>query len=444
MISDRFAYPDGRVLDYPQMFDAVQQYVSTERPDAAQSVTDLPDVVERFLINQRVEVNRPLPAIAGDMAQDMAGSSAVLSRYLDHLADFPTLEGININSWDSIVLKYTDKPDEWLEETFLSARHAYNILNRLVSRSRTGLLNEATPGAISYIIDGVRNTALCPPVAPKDVGVYASIRIVRPQSVSGEKLLEEKELSPDMLELLELFVLYGANTVFSGKPRAGKTALLNYLLSIAAKQPGVRIATIEEGSRELTLRRFDEKGRPVNQVLSLLARPSDKPEQNYNPNRLLEFCLRYDLDYLIPQEMRSSEAYSVQEAARTGMYVFTTLHCAHARAAYPRVVTLCQQKSHELASTLLEYATEAFPISAHLKKLKDNTRRCMEIVEAEGVENGVVKSRLLYRFAVEDNVQTEGGIKVIGHFEQMDRLSEALKETLLENGAPLAALRKFI
>ena len=49
-------------------------------------------------------------------------------------------------------------------------------------------------------------------------------------------------------------MLYGANMVFSGKPRAGKTALLNYLLSIAAKQPDVRIGTIEEGSRELTLR----------------------------------------------------------------------------------------------------------------------------------------------------------------------------------------------
>lgn len=444
MISDRFTYPDGRTLDYPEMFDAAQQYVSTERPDAAQTLNELPDVVQRYLINQRVTANRPLPEVAGDMAQDMAGSSAILSKYLDHLADYPTLEGININGWNSIVLKYTDKPDEWLEETFLSPRHAFNILNRLVSKSRTGLLNEATPGAISYIIDGVRNTVLCSPVVPKDVGVYASIRIVRPQSISGEKLLEEKELSADMLELLELFVLYGANIVFSGKPRAGKTALLNYLLSIAAKQPDIRIGTIEEGSRELILRRYDEQGRPANQVLSLLTRPSDKTEQNYNPNRLLEYCLRYDLDYLIPQEMRSEEAYSAQETARTGMAVYTTIHCAHARAAYPRIVTLCQQRSRELASTLLGYAVEAFPISVHLKKLKDNSRRCMEIVEAEGVESGAVKSRMLYRFIVEDNVRTEGGVQVVGHFEQTGGLSAAMKETLLENGAPLAALKKFI
>jgi pilus assembly protein CpaF len=444
MISDRFTYPDGRVLDYPKMFDVVQQYVSVERPDAAHALADLPDVVARYLINQRIEATRTLPAVAGDMAQDMAGVSAVLAKYLEHLEDYPTLEGINVNGWNSIVLKYTDKPDEWLEDTFLSPRHAFNILNRLVSRSRTGLLNEATPGAISYIIDGVRNTVLCSPIVPEDVGVYASIRIVRPQSVSGEKLLEDGELSPDMLELLELLMLYGVNAVFSGKPRAGKTALLNYLLSIAAKQPDVRIGTIEEGSRELTLRRFDERGRPTNQVLSLLARPADKPEQNFNPNKLLEYCLRYDLDYLIPQEMRSEEAYAAQETARTGVAVYTTIHCAHARAAYPRIVTLCQQRSRELASTLLGYAVEAFPISVHLKRLKDNTRRCMEIVEAEGVDNGAVKSHLLYRYTVEDNVLKENGIQVIGHFEQAGGLSEHLREMLLENGAPLAALQKFI
>ena len=444
MKSDRFTFPDGHALNYPQMFEAVQRYVSTERPEAAHSVADLPEVIHRYLINLRVETTRPMPNVSEDIAQDMAGVSAVLSRYLDHLEDYLTLEEININAWNSIVLKFTDGPDEWLDETFLSPRHAFNILNRLVSRSKTGLLNESTPGAISYIIDGVRNTVLCSPIVPQDAGVYASIRIVRPQSVSGKKLLEEEELSPDMLELLELFILYGVNAVFSGKPRAGKTALLNYLLSVAAKQKDARIGTIEEGSRELTLRHFNEQGRPTNQVLSLLTRPSDRPEQNYNPNKLLEYSLRYDLDYLIPQEMRSEEAYAAQETARTGMAVYTTIHCAHARAAYPRIVTLCQQKSHELAETLLGYAVEAFPISVHLKKMKDGKRRCMEIVEAAGVENGQIKSRMLYRFSVKDNIRTEDGIKVVGQFEKTGELSDRLRETLLENGAPFAALKKFI
>ncbi|MFT9056988.1 MAG: ATPase, T2SS/T4P/T4SS family [Ethanoligenens sp.] len=444
MNTDRFTFPDGKNLTYWQMFELAQQYVSAENPQAARKLGELPAVVERYLINRRAEANRPLPEIAADLAEDMGGVSTVLARYLNHLPDYPTLEEINVNGWNSIVLKYTDRPDEWLEETFLSPRHAFNILARLVSKSRTGVLNETTPGAVSYIVEGVRNTVLASPIAPKDAGVYASIRIVRPQSVSGEKLLDEGELSPNMLELLVLFMLYGANMVFSGKPRAGKTALLNYLLSIVAKRRDVRIGTIEEGSRELTLRRFDAHGRPINQVLSLLTRPSDKPEQNYNPNKLLEYCLRYDLDYLVPQEMRSEEAYSAQETARTGMAVHTTIHCAHAKAAYPRIVTLCQQRSRELASTLLGYAVEAFPVSVHLKYMADGKRRCMEILEAEDVHDGIVKTRPLFRFAVKDNVKTEAGTRVVGQFEQTGRLSEPLQETLLSNGAPLLSLQKFV
>ncbi|MFT9057407.1 MAG: ATPase, T2SS/T4P/T4SS family [Ethanoligenens sp.] len=444
MISDHFTFQDGDSVPYRQMFEIVQRYVSAETPEAVNKPEQLPGVIERYLINRRAETNRPLPAVCADLAEDMGGVSAVLAKYLNHLPDYPTLEEINVNGWNSIVLKYTDRPDEWLEETFLSPRHARSIMEHMISRSRTGVLNENTPGAVSYIVEGVRNTVLTTPIVPKDVGVYASIRIVRPQSVSGERLLSGDELSPDMLELLVLFMLYGANMVFSGKPRAGKTALLNYLLSIAAKKHDVRIGTIEEGSRELTLRRFDGSGRPVNQVLSLLTRPSEKPESNFNPNRLLEYCLRYDLDYLIPQEMRSEEAYSAQETARTGMAVHTTIHCAHAKAAYPRIVTLCQQRSNELASTLLGYAVEAFPVSVHLKYMADEKRRCMEILEAEGTRGGIVKTRPLFRFAVKDNVRPETGVRVVGQFEQTGRLSGQLQETLLRNGAALSSLQKFI
>lgn len=122
----------------------------------------------------------------------------------------------------------------------------------------------------------------------------------------------------------------------------------------------------------------------------------------------------------------------------------TTIHSVYARAAYPRIVTLCQQKFQELTDTLLGYSVEAFPISVHLKKMRDGKRRCMEIVEAIGVESGQVKSRMLYRFSVRDNIRTEDRIKVVGQFEKTSELSDRLRETLLENSAPFAALKKFI
>lgn len=60
----------------------------------------------------------------------------------------------------------------------------------------------------------------------------------------------------------------------------------------------------------------------------------------------------------------------------------------------------------------------------------------MEILEAEGVQGGTVKTRPLFWFAVKDNVKTEIGVRVVGQFEQMGRLSGQLQEKLLGNGTP--------
>ncbi|MFT9057716.1 MAG: hypothetical protein ABF449_14140, partial [Ethanoligenens sp.] len=110
MISDRFTFQDGDVLPYQRMFEIVQQYVSAETPEAVNKPEQLPGIIERYLINRRVETSRPLPAICADLAEDMGGVSAVLAKYLNHLPDYPTLEEINVNGWNGIVLKFTDRP----------------------------------------------------------------------------------------------------------------------------------------------------------------------------------------------------------------------------------------------------------------------------------------------------------------------------------------------
>ncbi|MFT8888970.1 MAG: ATPase, T2SS/T4P/T4SS family [Ethanoligenens sp.] len=443
MITDRFIYPNGLLLTYDQMIRTVQQYVSTERASSAKTPKTLAPVIERYLINQRVETKRALSDIAVDMAEDMSGTS-FLSKYLNHLDDYPTLEEININAWNSIVLRYTDRQDEWLDESFRDPQHALDTINKLLSRSHSKRLTATTPGVVSYIVDleGVRNTAMCEPVIPRDAGVYASIRIVRPNVVTGENILSEQELAPDMLELLRLFVKYRISTAISGEKGAGKTSILNYLLSLIDRN--YRIGIIEEGGRELSLRRFDKNGRLINQVLSLLTHPSSDPEENYDASRLLELCLRFDLEYLVPQEMRSAEAYGAQEAARTGTAVFSSLHCNNADGTYPRIVTLCQKASRELSSVLLGYAVEAFPIAVYMQKMPDGNRRCLEIVEADGTDGGKLLTHPLFRYLIEDNKENDGNIQTIGHFEQVGHLSDRLRDRMLYRGASKTQLQKFL
>ena len=379
MNTDRFILPDGRELTYVQMSEEAQSYLYQERPEAsAAAPAVLQPEVESYLVSRRVETRRPLAEIAEDLAQDLTGPSAALAKYLNHLDAYPALEEININGWNSIWLRNTGLPDVRTEETFLSPSHARDKINMLLSNAGSPLLNPRTPGVVSYITEGVRNTALGEPLVPADAGLYASIRIIRPNVLTGATLLAEREFSPAMLRLLDLCVKYRISCAISGEKGAGKTSVLNYLL---AKIPSRRrVGIIEEGGRELSLRRFDADGRQNNQVLSLLTRSSKVEERNFDAGKLLELCLRFDLEYLVPQEMRDAAAYDALEASRTGTAVYATLHCNDADGTYPRIVSLCEKKSRELSSVLLGYAVEGFPISLHMRMM-GKERRCMEYID---------------------------------------------------------------
>lgn len=443
-MTDRFTYPDGTALDYPSMLARIQDFISRERSIAVKSVDTLWPVIAQRLIAQQIATVRPVPEIAVDMAQDMAGIGRILAKYLLHLDAYSTLEEINFNGYDSLWLRFTDRPDLRIDETFISPKELEDLITRLLTNSKSKQMNRSTPGVVSAIpgLKGVRMTVLGAPIVPDGVGAYVSIRIVRPNVVTGEKILASGELSRDMLRFLHMCVKYRESATISGEKGAGKTSLLNYLKSLI---PGkYRIGVIEEGARELSTNILDDTGRSITQVLSMLTRPKTNPDENYDASRLLELCLRFDLEYLIPQEMRDKEAYGAQECARTGTAVYSTLHCNDAKGTYPRIVTLCQKASSERASILMGYAVEAFPISAYMQKMPDGNRRCLEIVEAVGTDEGRAISNPLYRYIVEDNTVDAGGtVHTLGRFEQVGHISDRLRDRMLARGASRAELQTF-
>lgn len=437
---------ENGTVNYADLYSQLQKKLVAERSSSLSAgdvnLSVLAEILERYMIRKKVKAERPLSEIAADMAQDMAGTS-VLTKYLDHLDDYPDLEEININAWNFIVLEYADGHHETLEETFLNPQHALDIINKIISRTHGQLINESHPGTDSYITEAVRITAECWPLIPRDAGVYASIRIVRPNSISEPQLLASGEYSPDMLAFLRLCLKYGVSLLIGGKPKAGKTTLLNYLLESIADS--ARIGTIEEGSREISLQRYGADGRPLRQVLSVLTHPDESAAKNYDTNRLLELDLRYDLDAIVPQEMRSKEAHTAVESALTGAAVYSTIHSNDAESTYPRIVTLMQKTSRQPYEVLLSYAVEAFPIVVYLKQLSDKTRRCMEIMQADGVSHGRAECSTLFRYVVDDNVtDKDGEMDIRGHFERSGCLSARIARILLNNGAPRKLIEPFM
>lgn len=142
-------------------------------------------------------------------------------------------------------------------------------------------------------------------------------------------------------------------------------------------------------------------------------------------------------------EMRSSEAYTAQESARTGHTVLTTIHSNSCESTYSRMRTLCKRKYDMDDEVLMDLVTEAFPIVVFTKQLENKKRRLMEIMECEITPDGKRHFNSLFRYEITEN-RVEGDKFIInGTHKKVCGISESLKKRFLENGMPREVLNKI-
>ena len=154
-------------------------------------------------------------------------------------------------------------------------------------------------------------------------------------------------------------------------------------------------------------------------------------------------ALRFNPEIICVGEMRSAEAYSAQEAARTGHTVLTTIHSNSCEATYRRMVTLCKRKYDMADGTLMDLVTEAFPIVVFTKQLENKQRKMMEIMECEISPDGTRNFRTLFRFMITENRMEGDKFIINGHHERVSRISDSLQKRFLENGMPQEVLDRL-
>ena len=162
-----------------------------------------------------------------------------------HLAD-PDIEEININGWDDVALTHLDGRIEKAKEHFFSPTHAIDIVKKLLQHSGM-IIDNAAPIAQGHLPNNTRVTALKEPIVDADRGIAVSIRMLHPQRVDRESLLQTESITEEMLYFLEVCLRYGVSFVVAGRTSSGKTTLLNSLLG--SIPDGKRIYTIESGAR---------------------------------------------------------------------------------------------------------------------------------------------------------------------------------------------------
>ena len=281
-------------------------------------------------------------------------------------------------------------------------------------------------------------------VVMNEVGDHLdTLELCEALNITKEDFIKHGTATEEMMDFLSFAVRYGASTTVAGATSSGKTTLTGWLLTTIPHNK--RIFTIEAGSRELDLVERDENGKIINKVIHTITRESEDEKKSITQDNLLDMSLRFHPDYIVVGEMRSSEADSAQEAARTGHTVITTIHSNSCEATWRRMVTLCKRKYPNVDDTvILNLVTEAFPIVVYAKQLENKQRRIMEIMECEIKPDGEREYHTLYRYKISENRVEDGKFIIKGEHIKVEDPSPSLQRRMLENGASVEELNRFL
>lgn len=344
---------------------------------------------------------------------------SILTEYLND----DNVEGININSWRDIRVKYYSGK-EIKAESFISSDHAIVILKRLLQNSNV-TIDDAVPVGEASINSNVRIEAIMSPIVDKDVGISCYIRKLRDKVFTTQEYIDNNFATKDVLSLIQIGVKYGVSTHFVGRVNTGKTTLVKHALD--SLPDTMQIITIESGAREMNLVKEDENGNVVNNVVHMLTRTSDKESNNITQEKLVVAALRLNPDVLSVAEMRDVEAYAAVEASLSGHTVVSTVHAGSVKQGHKRIAGLCNKKYPVDYHTALTNACEAFPLGVFIHTTEDGIRRIMNISECYVDGKDEIHYNVLWEYQVEENViNADGSVTVKGEYVQVNNPSENL------------------
>ncbi len=427
--------------DFQTVLKDVQEYISSKYStlildgDNEEVKQHIKRYISKYVMDYRIQVKGMDEGKLIDTLYTEMAEFSFLTKYI-----FGTgIEEININSWRDIEVQYANGTCEKLQEHFESPEHAINVVRRMLHVSGM-VLDNASPAVLGHLSKNIRIAVLKTPLVDEDVGVAASIRIVNPLSLAKEDFVKSGTATAEELDFLSECLRYGISICVAGATSSGKTTITGWLLGTIPDSK--RIFTIENGSRELDLVR-EHDGAVCNSVVHTLTRASENEKQNIDQDSLLDMALRFNPEIICVGEMRSYEAYTAQEAARTGHTVLTTIHSNSCESTYRRMCTLCKRKYDIKDETLMALVTEAFPIIVFTKQLENKKRKVMEIMECEILPDGSMNFRTLYHYHIRENRMEGSRFIISGDHEKVNGISESLKRRLLENGMSKETLARI-
>ena len=288
---------------------------------------------------------------------------------------------------------------------FLNNEHVRRIIDRIIAPLGRRI-DESSPRVDARLPDGSRVNAIIAPLSL--VGPVITIRKFSAKPFTVHDLIGFGTASTEMFEFLQACIEARLNLFVSGGTGSGKTTTLNVLSSFIPETE--RIVTIEDAA-ELQLRQAH--------VVTLEARPPNIEGLGEITIRdLLRNALHMRPDRIIVGECRAGEALDMLQAMTTGQDgSLSTGHANSPRDMLRRIETMVLMAGYELPlRAIREQIASAVDLIVHTARLKDGTRRIINITEVYGVEDDEILTQDIFVFeqtGVRDK-KIEGVLKPTG------------------------------
>ena len=376
-------------------------------------------VIEDILDIEAEDVNRVIKMkIADDLLYEVVGYGP-----LEVLLQDPAVSEIMVNGPHKVFIEKQGKI-QLSEVIFKDNDHVLNVIDRIVS-SIGRHIDESSPMVDARLQDGSRVNAVIPPLSL--IGPVVTIRKFSKKPITADQLLEFGSISSKMIAFLDACVKGKINIIVSGGTGSGKTTLLNVLSSFIPDNE--RIVTVEDAA-ELQLLQ--------DHVITLESRPANlEGKGQISIRELVRNSLRMRPDRIIVGEVRSAETLDMLQAMNTGHDgSLTTIHANSPRDSISRIETMVLMTGMELPlKAIRDQVSSAIDIVIQQSRLRDGTRKVINITEVIGMEADTVVMQDIFTYETDGQLDSNGKFK--GQFKSSGVRPRCL-EKIKHNGVRVA------
>ncbi len=335
---------------------------------------------------------------------------------LQELLEDTSITEIMVNGWDKIFIEREGHLITW-NKTFTSSGKLEDVIQQIVARCNR-VINTLHPIVDARLENGARVNAVIPPVSVD--GPILTIRQFPKEAITMKTLLEKQSITKQVLSFLLPLVKARYTILIGGGTGAGKTTFLNALSAYIPKDE--RIITIEDNA-ELQIQGIPNLVRLECRMANI------EDSQEITTADLLKTALRMRPDRIIVGEVRS-EASELLQAVNVGSEgSLSTIHANSCADMVSRLETLVLVHLNMPITAIRRQIVSGFDLFIHLGRLRDKSRKVLEISELDGLKNGEVQLNPIFCYEEEQGLVFKNHLK---HTEKLERAGISYETLLCE------------